>query len=293
MHAADPLPRGRSLGDLPLEIKVHVARMVYLMGQPASGTRTLHVLLPRVQGAGDPVEHGSLGALEEATASRRLLWKLCQVSHTWHASARPFLFRAVHVGLPHSFILLLRSLGASFLVSAYDAAGDPHTVNADPTDPASFPRMVAAAGFAHATGHRMVVSLPRKKPMRPPPTPNSARVTVPKGRSPLKPLPQFASSSTDEFSFASDPPFPVRGRLLPDNEGELELVWEEDELLSEATATDTATDTATETDATEDATETESEIESVVRRRRKTQRYVVSLREDETLRQSTSLRLVL
>lgn len=230
-----------SLAHLPQELKVHVARMVYLLAQPSSPADTLHVYSP---------DGRSIAA--RSREARRALWALSQVSRAWNAAARPYLLREVHVGLPYSFLLLLRTLGAShLLVAAYDTLGAPRTVNMDPTDPASFPRMVAAAGFAHAIGHRMVVALPDK---------------------------DRRGKATHAPSFPLEPehppPFPVRGKLLPDDDGELELVW--DELLS----SELSEVTETETEATES--------DDTLAPPRRGRRYVVALKQDGTLRRCMS-----
>ncbi|SPO34713.1 uncharacterized protein PSFLO_00184 [Pseudozyma flocculosa] len=148
---------------------------------------------------------------------RRTLYSLCLVNRAFYYEARVLLFRRVQITLPYSFSLLLRTLGAAHLASAYETYAQTGTVNLDPTDPASFVNMVAAAGFAHASGHRLVVSASgtsRLSLMSPPSSRNQS------------PAPGYRQTQ------AADSPAPRRQRdmvrINADDDGEVELIWTED-----------------------------------------------------------------
>lgn len=108
------------------------------------------------------------------------------------------------------------------------------------------------------------------------------------------------------------PPFPVRGRLLPDDEGELELIW--NEILS--SAVNTSADEETEPDSNSDTnSDSDSDLnsesdgglseqdsddtlssppfppppltKSKSKSKSKPKRYAVALKQDDTLRQCT------
>ncbi len=167
---------GKTLTDLPAELLIHICQLLYLASIPASAFHTLDPLLPPVGSSSSSHDTGdasSSDAARNSTAtakastlasspaqSQAALYALCLTSRVLYDAARPLLFRRVRVTLPFSFLLLLRTLGASHLASAYEHFTLTGAVNVDPDDPASFANMVAAAGFAHATGGTLVVGIP-------------------------------------------------------------------------------------------------------------------------------------
>lgn len=94
-----------TLATLPHELKLQVARMVYLSGQATDPIQTLHVHIPSTTTITASTSIGSARrrastALEQNHDARRALLQLCRVNRSWNAAARPYLFRQVHVGLP-------------------------------------------------------------------------------------------------------------------------------------------------------------------------------------------------
>ncbi|PWN49068.1 hypothetical protein IE53DRAFT_388737 [Violaceomyces palustris] len=193
-----------TVSHLPPEILREIIALVWLDAIPKSAYRNI-----------DP--HGLPSAHQDGRKvsstqqeTRNNLYSLCLVNRAFYHEARVLLFRRVQITLPHSFNLLLRTLGAAHLASAYEKYAQTGTVNADPNDPASFINMVAAAGFAHAFGHRLVVGL-QSQGM---PTPPSSR-----GASPSPHAPRTSSGPRNQRE---------RVRINADDDGEVELIWSED-----------------------------------------------------------------
>uniref|UniRef100_V5EYR3 F-box domain-containing protein n=1 Tax=Kalmanozyma brasiliensis (strain GHG001) TaxID=1365824 RepID=V5EYR3_KALBG len=143
--------RRATINDLPTEILREIVGLVWLDSIPKSSFRNI-----------DP--HGLPSSYPDGrkisstqTDTRKTLYNLCLVNKAFYHEARVLLFRRIQITLPHSFNLLLRTLGASHLASAYEKYASTGSVNVDPADPASFVNMVAAAGFAHALGQKLVV----------------------------------------------------------------------------------------------------------------------------------------
>nr|CDI52858.1 conserved hypothetical protein [Melanopsichium pennsylvanicum 4] len=143
--------RGATINDLPTEILREIVGLVWLDSIPKSSFRNIDPHgLPSSYPDGRKISSTQIH-------TRKTLYNLCLVNKAFYHEARVLLFRRIQITLPHSFNLLLRSLGASHLASAYEKYASTGTVNLDPSDPASFINMIAAAGFAHALGHTLVV----------------------------------------------------------------------------------------------------------------------------------------
>lgn len=200
--------RGASINDLPTEILREIVGLVWLDSIPKSSFRNI-----------DP--HGLPSSYPDGRKisstqndTRNTLYNLCLVNKAFYHEARVLLFRRIQITLPHSFNLLLRTLGASHLASAYEKYASTGSVNVDPTDPASFINMVAAAGFAHALGHKLVVGGTAS------PTPPASRNQSP---APGKhAMPERATSLTRRGSRRDVI------RINADEDGEVELIWTED-----------------------------------------------------------------
>lgn len=152
--------------DLPPEILRIVAQLIYLDHLPRSLFRCIDPHgLPSTYPDGRLIS--STQALTKST-----LHALCLTNtHLYHA-AKPLLWRRLQITMPYSFLLLLRSLGASRLAEAYEQLGGPEgkrvegqsqDVNmqsdnsegdgkAELDDRMSFNAMLAAVGLARVTG---------------------------------------------------------------------------------------------------------------------------------------------
>ncbi|CDW99429.1 hypothetical protein, partial [Sporisorium scitamineum] len=151
--------------------------------------------------------------------TRKTLYNLCLVSKAFYHEARVLLFRRIQITLPHSFNLLLRTLGASHLASAYEKYASTGRVNVDPSDPASFVNMVAAAGFAHALGQKLIIG-----GQATPASPAS------RNQSPAPSKHVSASVSAERDTSLTRRPSLRRNvvRINADQDGEVELIWTED-----------------------------------------------------------------
>ncbi|PWY98587.1 hypothetical protein BCV70DRAFT_201904 [Testicularia cyperi] len=217
MATEEVRPRA-SINDLPTEILREIVGLVWLDSIPKTSFRNI-----------DP--HGLPSAYPDGRKisstqndTRRTLYNLCLVNKAFYHEARVLLFRRIQITLPHSFNLLLRTLGASHLASAYERYAQTGSVNLDPSDPASFINMVAAAGFAHALGHKLVVGGPSH------PTPPASRNQSPApARSSI--TAKASSAATPDDRSASLTRSRSRRdavRINADQDGEVELVWTED-----------------------------------------------------------------
>ncbi|KAI3482787.1 hypothetical protein L1887_54465 [Cichorium endivia] len=203
------LGRGANINDLPTEILREIVGLVWLDSIPKSSFRNI-----------DP--HGLPSSYPDGRKisstqndTRKTLYNLCLVNKAFYHEARVLLFRRIQITLPHSFNLLLRTLGASHLASAYEKYASTGSVNVDPSDPASFVNMVAAAGFAHALGHKLVIG-------------GAANPTPPASRT-QSPAPAKTGATMERADSLT------RGRsrrdlirINADEDGEVELVWTED-----------------------------------------------------------------
>lgn len=140
------------IASLPSELLRAVVQLIYLDHIPLSAFRTIDPF-----GLPSAADGRKVSATPSST--RQTLYSLCLVNQSFYHEARVLLFRRIQITLPFSFILLLRSLGSSHLATAYDHYQETGDLNADPEDPSSFTNMVAAAGFAHATGRRLIVKV--------------------------------------------------------------------------------------------------------------------------------------
>ncbi|KAJ1028377.1 hypothetical protein NDA16_001544 [Ustilago loliicola] len=200
--------RGATINDLPTEILREIVGLVWLDSIPKSSFRNI-----------DP--HGLPSSYPDGRKisstqndTRKTLYNLCLVNKAFYHEARVLLFRRIQITLPHSFNLLLRTLGASHLASAYEKYATTGNVNVDPSDPASFVNMVAAAGFAHALGHKLVIGGTAT------PTPPASR-----NQSPAPSKQGTAERATSLTRGGSRRDFI---RINADQDGEVELVWTED-----------------------------------------------------------------
>lgn len=177
-----------SFASLPPEILREIVQLVYLDSIPLSIYRTIDPQLPSAYPDGRRIS-------STQNETRNNLYALCLVNRALYHHARPLLFRRVVITLPFSFLLLLRTLGAAHLATVYDKYAQTGALNVDPSDPMSFDNMVAAAGFAHATGNKLVVGLRGR----------GSNMTPPASR--------------------SGSPATRKGTISIDDEREMELVW--------------------------------------------------------------------
>ncbi|CBQ72241.1 conserved hypothetical protein [Sporisorium reilianum SRZ2] len=204
--------RRASINDLPTEILREIVGLVWLDSIPKSSFRNI-----------DP--HGLPSSYPDGRKisstqndTRKTLYNLCLVSKAFYLEARVLLFRRIQITLPHSFNLLLRTLGASHLASAYEKYASTGRVNVDPSDPASFVNMVAAAGFAHALGQKLIVG-GQGTPASP-----ASRNQSP---APSK-LGSTSVSAERDTSLTRRPSRRNVVRINADQDGEVELIWTED-----------------------------------------------------------------
>jgi F-box-like len=290
---------GKTISDLPQELLIHICQLLYLDAIPKTSFRTL-----------DPHSLPSSYPDGRLTSSppwhvQATLYSLCLVSKGFYRAARPLLFRRIKITLPYSFLLLLRTLGASHLASAYDKFSVTGNVNLDPRDPASFVNMVAAAGFARATGGKLVVSVPGSRTASPyrergrsrgREPPQSSLLSSPsrpgssiKGKQKEETSSQqrLLSSSLASINDSSTPRTQsFRSKLVTDEDGEVELIWQEEELLSETASSESETDMGEDTADAEVENDSEGRfnVKSLgPRSRRQVQRFAVTLSQDAEL----------
>lgn len=292
-----------SLALLPSELLESICQLVYLSAIPASAYGALDpYALPPSNSLSTNYQHQqpSRPSTESYFSVQSVLSRLCLVNKALYATARPLLFRRIKITLPYSFLLLLRTLGASHLASAYDAFHQTGAVNLDPRDPGSFVSMVAAAGFAHATGGKLVVSLPSSSSTSA--NNSSGKHTESPYRSPSRSSASRTRASDSVSSATGSNWTPeasqFRGKLVTDAEGEVELVWQEAELLSETASSseEDAEEMDTDTDSAMAAgsgamTNLERDQYGVPKRRRQVQQYLVTLRQDASVADSKFPRL--
>ncbi|CAD6889025.1 unnamed protein product [Tilletia laevis] len=225
-----------TLASLPTELHALIARLIYLDSIPSGSLCTLDPLTlpnsnPLADGS-DPVSARPLASNQNET--RKTLYALCLTSRSFYVAARPLLFRRVVVTLPHSFVLVLRTLGAAHLAQVYDkyaASGNQDFLLRDPATTlasgalgselqgqlvkrkrertVTFEEMVAAAGFAHAAGGTLVVKARSK-----------AALERPQGRLQSQPAIVQEPGSTQPSGSAYT--------AEADNAREMDLVWIED-----------------------------------------------------------------
>ena len=202
--------RPATINDLPTEILREIVGLVWLDSIPKSSFRNI-----------DP--HGLPSSYPDGRKisstqndTRKTLYNLCLVNKAFYHEARVLLFRRIQITLPHSFNLLLRTLGASHLASAYEKYASTGSVNVDPSDPASFVNMLAAAGFAHALGHKLVIGGTAT------PTPPASRNQSPAPSKHAAAVAERAASLTRLRSRRDVI------RINADEDGEVELIWTED-----------------------------------------------------------------
>lgn len=215
-----PSGRGATINDLPIEILREIVGLVWLDSIPKSSFRNI-----------DP--HGLPSSYPDGRKisstqndTRKTLYNLCLVNKAFYHEARVLLFRRIQITLPHSFNLLLRTLGASHLASAYERYALTGSVNVDPSDPASFTNMIAAAGFAHALGQKLVIggnATPTPPASRnPSPAPSKHVVAVATAATAATAAVERSSSLTRAVSKRNF------SRINADEDGEVELIWTED-----------------------------------------------------------------
>lgn len=118
-----------SFDSLPSELISYIVRLVYVDSIPRDHLRNIDLHgLPSSYSDGRRISspHSSVQAT---------LWALCLTSKRLFAHARPLLYRRINVTLPYSFILLIRSLGAAALATAYEQFQITGKLNQDPNDP--------------------------------------------------------------------------------------------------------------------------------------------------------------
>ncbi|KDN52252.1 hypothetical protein K437DRAFT_254443 [Tilletiaria anomala UBC 951] len=289
-------PEQGKLADLPHELLVMICQLAYLDAIPKTSFRTL-----------DPHSLPSSYPDGRSTSSphlivQRTLYSLCLVNKSFYHAARPLLFRKIRITLPYSFLLLLRTLGASHLASAYETFSSTGDVNLDPTDPASFVNMVAAVGFAHATGGKLVVSVPSTRtasPYRGRTNSGSlwnrslSKESVSSLSAPVRPVAVSpAREGHDTMSSKGKGRAPSglaqqshRAKFLTDEDGEVELVWAEEDLLSETASSASSEDEIEEEEDDSPDMNRQRDMDEIFRppRRRQIQRYHVTLSQDAVL----------
>lgn len=200
--------RGATINDLPTEILREIVGLVWLDSIPKSSFRNIDPHgLPSAYPDGRKISSTQID-------TRKTLYNLCLVNRAFYHEARVLLFRRIQITLPHSFNLLLRTLGASHLASAYEKYASTGSVNVDPSDPASFINMVAAAGFAHALGHKLVIG-------------GTASPTPPASRN-QSPAPSKQSATEIGVTLTRTRSRRDYIRINADEDGEVELIWTED-----------------------------------------------------------------
>ncbi|UZJ57203.1 hypothetical protein CBS101457_006523 [Exobasidium rhododendri] len=144
-----------NLDSLPGEILRIIAQLIYLDHLPRSLFRCIDP-----HGLPSTYPDGKLiSSTQHLTQST--LHALCLTNSRLYYAAKPLLWRRLQITLPYSFLLLLRSLGASKLAEAYE---EQHRIEDDETfvkgkinEQMSVNAMIAAVGLARATGKNVFV----------------------------------------------------------------------------------------------------------------------------------------
>lgn len=147
--------------DLPPEILRIITQLIYLDHLPRSLFRCIDP-----HGLPSTYPDGRLISATQ-TLTKSTLHSLCLTNVALYQAARPLLWRRLQITLPYSFLLLLRSLGASRLAEAYEQLGGPEKIleesqaedegqdgakEVDLNERMSFNAMLAAIGLARVTG---------------------------------------------------------------------------------------------------------------------------------------------
>lgn len=145
-----------TLESLPDEILRIIAQLLYLDHLPRSVFRCI-----------DP--HGLPSAYPDGKLisspqplTQSTLHSLCLTNSRLYHAAKPLLWRRLQIKLPYSFLLLLRSLGASRLAEAFE---EQHRLENDEgftegkiNGQMTINSMIAAVGLAQATGKSIYVT---------------------------------------------------------------------------------------------------------------------------------------
>lgn len=145
-----------NLDSLPDELLRIIAQLVYLDHLPRSLFRCI-----------DP--HGLPSAYPDGKLisstqylTQFTLHALCLTNSRLYHAAKPLLWRRLQIKLPYSFLLLLRSLGASKLAEAYEEQHRIETnddfVEGKINEQMTINSMIAAVGLARATGKSIFVT---------------------------------------------------------------------------------------------------------------------------------------
>ena len=145
-----------NLDSLPEEILRIIAQLLYLDHLPRSLFRCIDP-----HGLPSTYPDGKLiSSTQHVTQST--LHALCLTNTRLYHAAKPLLWRRLQIRLPYSFLLLLRSLGASKLAEAYE---EQHRLENDDgfslgklNEQMSVNAMIAAVGLARATGKSLYVT---------------------------------------------------------------------------------------------------------------------------------------
>lgn len=148
--------------DLPPEILRIITQLIYLDHLPRSLFRCIDP-----HGLPSTYPDGRLISSTQ-TLTKSTLHSLCLTNVALYQAAKPLLWRRLQITLPYSFLLLLRSLGASRLAEAYEHLGGPEkileesqtedeeaqdgTKEVELNERMSFNAMLAAIGLARVTG---------------------------------------------------------------------------------------------------------------------------------------------
>lgn len=150
--SSESIRKTTSFDDLPAEVLSYIVRLIYLESIPRSHHRNLDL-----HGLPSTYSDGRRISSPHSTV-QSTLWSLCLTSKALFAHARPLLYRRINVTLPFSFMLLIRTLGAAALATAYERFQVTGKLNQDPNDPESFTSIVAAAGFARVLGTNLRIT---------------------------------------------------------------------------------------------------------------------------------------
>lgn len=145
-----------NLDSLPDELLRIIAQLLYLDHLPRSVFRCIDQ-----HGLPSAYPDGRLiSSPQQLTQST--LHALCLTNSRLYHAAKPLLWRRLQIKLPYSFLLLLRSLGASRLAEAYE---EQHRLeNAEGftegniNEQMTVNSMIAAVGLAQATGKSIFVT---------------------------------------------------------------------------------------------------------------------------------------
>lgn len=145
-----------TLDSLPDEILRIIAQLIYLDHLPRS-------LFRCIDPHGLPSAYPS-GKLISSTQplTQSSLHALCLTNSRLYHAAKPLLWRRLQITLPYSFLLLLRSLGASKLAEAFEEQhrieNDNRFVDEKLNQQMSVNAMIAAVGLARAAGKSLYVT---------------------------------------------------------------------------------------------------------------------------------------